>query len=126
MKKIIKQLVFVFVAYYIVSLILFKLNAISYLAFIAFLVSGLINILNSMLSLAAFNLGNNKSNKNFLIYIFGGMVFRLFFILICVFLVLFLLKLSLQGFIFSLFILYFVVLILEVNFYRLKIPEKKI
>jgi hypothetical protein len=125
MRKILKQVAFMFILFYLMVFITFELNIITYKIVQSTLYSGSINLMNIIVSIVAFNYGYDQSNKKFLIYVFGTMVLRMFFILICVFIVVKFINIDQYGFIFSLFILYFVALMLEINFYRLKIKEKK-
>jgi len=91
---------------------------------IASLISGVINISNFLTSIWMFNKGFRKSNKEFLIYTLGGMGIRLFFVLLMVFISIQFLNIDKYGFIFTLVIIYFISLIIEVNYFRKKVSEK--
>ncbi len=69
------------------------------------------------------NLGYNKNNNNFLLFTFGGMVFRMLVMLILIGVIIKFLKVNIFYFIFILFILYFYFLILEI-IYLLKLYNR--
>jgi len=84
-----------------------------------------ITYLNFLLFINFYSFSLKKSNKTFLIFNLGGMTFRLIMILSFVFIVLNYLKVEQYAFIFALYILYFVLLFVEIlivkeSFERLK------
>ncbi|MGE5682127.1 MAG: hypothetical protein ACM34K_14760, partial [Bacillota bacterium] len=81
MKKIINQVLLLFIVAYIGVYALYKFNIVSFDFLSASFYAGIINALNVTASLLAFNYTVNKSNSAFLIFNFGGMVVRLFLLL---------------------------------------------
>jgi len=122
--KAVKQFfISVSIIYFLVLIgLLFKIIDLN--IFIASLISGVINISNFLTSIWMFNKGFRKSNKEFLIYTLGGMGIRLFFVLLMVFISIQFLNIDKYGFIFTLVIIYFISLIIEVNYFRKKVSEK--
>ncbi len=78
------------------------------------LYGGIITTVNFFLGVLSIKLGINKSAKSFLIFFLGGIVLRLFLLLISVFICLKFLELKGNSFIFSVFIFYFFYLIIEI------------
>lgn len=74
----------------------------------------LISTLNFFMGVLSIRFGLDKSDKTFLIVVFGGVILRLFIILILIILVLNFLFVSLNSFIFTTFIFYFYYLIVEI------------
>ncbi|MGE5498000.1 MAG: hypothetical protein ACM3Q2_08025 [Syntrophothermus sp.] len=125
MKKIINQVLILFLVVYITLAILYKNNTVSYAFLSASFYAGLINLLNVAAAVAAFNLSLRKSQNMFLIYNMGGMVARLFILLAIFVIFLKFLNIDEYGFIFTFFVLYFVSLILEINYFRIKAVKNK-
>ncbi len=125
MNNAVKQFSITIVVFYLLAIIALALNILPYKMFIASLVSGVITILNFLASVWAFTRGYRKSNKEFLLYTLGGMVIRLFLVLILVFISIQFLNIDKYGFIFTLVIIYFISLIIEVNYFRKKVSGKK-
>jgi hypothetical protein len=124
-KKIYKQFALVYILVYAFIFLFFFLNTISLNSLNSTFPAGIINLLNSLAAIYAFHKGFNKSSNVFLIYTLGGMLIRLFAMLILIFLTLKYLNIDKLGFIFTLFIIYFINLILEINYFRVRIAEKK-
>ncbi len=124
MNKALKQFIISVSVIYLVIILLFLFKVIDINILVASVVSGVINIGNFLASIWAFNRGFRKSNKEFLIYTLGGMGIRLFFVLLLVFISIQFLNIDKYGFIFTLVILYFISLIIEVNYFRKKVSEK--
>ena len=74
----------------------------------------LISSLNLILGLMSIHFGLAKSDKIFLIVVFGGLVFRLFLMLSLIIMALNFLFVSLNSFIFTTFIFYFYYLLVEI------------
>jgi len=119
-----KQFIIATLVVYSLIILLFLLNVFNTAFLVASAVSGLINIANFLASIWAFNRGFKKSNKEFLIYTLGGMGIRLFFVLLLVFISIQFLNIDKYGFIFTLVLMYFISLIIEVNYFRKKVSEK--
>jgi hypothetical protein len=122
--KVFKQFIISILVVYSLVIILFLLNVINTGILIASALSGLINLVNFLASIWAFNRGFKKPNKEFLIYTLGGMGIRLFFVLLLVFISIQFLNIDKYGFIFTLVLMYFISLIIEVNYFRKKVSEK--
>ena len=125
MKKICKQLVIVYFIFYVLVFTFFIIGLFNYSLIKSSIPSGIINLLNSLAAIIAFQRGFDKSNNVFLLYTLGGMVIRLLLMLLLIFLSLKYLNIDKLGFIFTLVIIYFVNLILEINYFRAKTAEKK-
>jgi hypothetical protein len=124
-KKIYKQFILVYILVYSFIFLSYFLNALTYNSLSSTFPAGVINLINSIAAIFAFQRGFHRSNNVFLLFIFGGMLIRLFIILILVFLTIKYLNIDKLGFIFTLFIIYFINLILEINYFRVRIAEKK-
>ena len=74
----------------------------------------IVSSINFILGILSFRFGLQKSDKIFLIVVFGGLVIRLFITLILILIALKLLLISRNSFIFTTFILYFYYLIVEI------------
>lgn len=102
----------IFVLFLVVFL--FQVGIIDQILTISILYAGGITILNFIVFSFMYVKSVNKKNKNFLIINLGGMVLRLFFVLLTVFIVIKFLKVDVIGFIFTLLILYILFLIAEI------------
>lgn len=125
MKKVLKQLALVYIVIYGLLFLFFFIGVLPFQSLYSSFPSGIINLMNSLAAIYAFHIGFNKSNNKFLIYTMGGMVTRLLLMLLLIFISLKFLNIDKLGFIFTLVIIYFINLILEINYFRLKIAEKK-
>lgn len=74
----------------------------------------LITSINFTLGILSYRFGLEKSDKIFLIVVFGGLFIRLFLMLIMILIAIKLLFVSLNSFIFTTFICYFYYLIVEI------------
>lgn len=124
MKKIINQVLLLFFVSYLTIFVLYKYNVVSYEFLSASFYAGVINALNVTASLLAFNYTLKKSNSSFLIFNMGGMVVRLFLLLAIFLIFLKFLNIDKYGFIFTFFFLYFISLMLEINYFRIKSLRK--
>ncbi len=124
MKKKISQVLIVFAIGYLIIGILYWQGIIDHHRFNStFYASGL-NLFNTFLALLLFQLSYKGNNKNFLIMNLGGMGARLFLVAMSVFIFFKFLNIDKYGFIFTFFIFYFVLLIIEVDFFRRKAELK--
>ena len=82
--------------------------------YFSILYGGIITTTNFILGVLSIKFGVKKSTSSFLIFFFGGMVFRMFLVLIAVFICLKFLEINENSFIFSVFIFYFFYLIIEI------------
>lgn len=92
----------------------FQIGLIHQMLTFSILYAGAITILNFIVFSFMYIKSVNKKNKNFLILNLGGMVLRLFLVLLTVFIVIKFLKVDVIGFIFTLLILYILFLISEI------------
>jgi len=74
----------------------------------------LVSSINFILGILSFRFGLEKSDKIFLIVVFGGLIVRLFLVIILILIALKWLFVSLNSFIFTTFIFYFYYLIVEI------------
>ena len=82
--------------------------------FFSLLYGFLFPTLNFLLGILSIHFGFEKSDKLFLIIVFGGLIVRFFLMLILIVIALKLLFVSLDSFIFTTFIFYFYYLIVEI------------
>lgn len=82
--------------------------------FFSFFYGFLFPTINFFLGFMSIHYGLEKSDKIFLIIVFGGLIIRLFLMLILIVIALKLLFVSLNSFIFTTFIFYFYYLIVEI------------
>jgi len=124
-KKVINQILFLFIIVYICIFALYKSGHVSYEFLNASFYAGVINGLNAVATVLSFNYALGKSGSLFMIYNMGGMVARMFILLIVILILLKFLNIDKYGFIFIFFILYFISLALEINYFRIQVTEKK-
>jgi hypothetical protein len=122
-KKVYKQIVLIYIFVYLFIFLFYFLDTLNQNFLISTFPAGILNLLNSIAAIYAFQRGFNRSNNVFLIYTLGGMLIRLLVMLILVFLTLKYLNIDKLGFIFTLFIIYFINLILEINYFRVRIAK---
>lgn len=125
MKKAVKQFIISTIIIYVLIFIALFVKLININIVIASVVAWFINSMNFVASIWMFNKGFRKPNKEFLIYTLGGMGIRLFFMLILIFISIQFLNIDKYGFIFTLVLIYFINLIIEVNYFRKKVSEKQ-
>ncbi len=77
-----------------------------------------LNFLNSSVAVLFFLLTVNKSNKAFIVFNLGGMVARIFFMIISIIVIIKILKIDINEFILVFFVIYFIQLFLEIRFYN--------
>lgn len=99
---------------FILITILYFLNHLDSQLFSSILWGFLISSLNLLLGLLNIKFGIVKSDKSFLIIVFGGLIFRLFLMLGLIIIALKILFVSLNSFIFTTFIYYFYYLMVEI------------
>jgi hypothetical protein len=91
--------------------------------FYSVLIGSALMIINFLLGYFFIKFGLNKSDKIFIMTLWGGMAFRLIFTLILVFIMLKFLELNPFGFIFSILFFYVFYLIIEILYLNLKKTE---
>ena len=113
-----KYLILFSVLLLLVYLSLYLLNFISSQFFNASLVAIGLNVFNFGFAVFLFHKSLEKSNKSFLFYNLGGLVIRLFILLIAIVLILNSLKIDKYGFILQFFIFYFLLISLEIAIFH--------
>ncbi|MGE5352425.1 MAG: hypothetical protein ACM3P0_10100 [Acidobacteriota bacterium] len=126
MKSVLSQILIVFLGVFVLVFVLFKAGTVSPEFLNASYYGGAINLINILAALYAFNYSVDKGNKTFLLLNMGGMLVRMFLILGSVIIFLKFLNIDKYGFIFTFSILYISLLIVEVNYFRVKITQLKI
>jgi len=121
--KIARNIAGIFGIYLILVFVLFLSDSITSLSLISSLLGAILSLLNIIIAFLLFRFSYPKSNEKFLKFNLGGMFARVALILIAVFLILKFLSIDEYGFIFTLFVLYFVFLIFEITFFA--ISQKK-
>jgi hypothetical protein len=101
-------------------LILYIISEWSYKMFYSALLGTIIVILNFIIGFLFIKFSLSRSDKIFQIMLWGGMVFRLFFILFLVLILLKFLELNTIGFIFSILFFYVFYLIIEILYLNFK------
>jgi len=95
-------------------LLLFQFNIISFDFFKSFILAGVITYLNFLSGYLFMKFSHNRSDNLFLIMIFGGIVLRLFLILLLFFISLKFLDIKTGVFIFVIFFFYVFYLFIEI------------
>lgn len=126
MKKALNQVLVVLLCVFVLLFVLLKTGTISSAFLYASFYGGLINILNVLASLFAFNYSLEKGNKTFLLYNMGGMLLRMLLLLAAILILLKFLNIDKYGFIFTFSILYISFLVVEINYFRVKISQLKV
>ncbi len=124
MNNFTKQIIILYLVIYSIIAVLKYFNFISDLFLISAIYAGLINLLNTIAAIKLFNISLKSGNNFFMIYAMGGMGLRLLLILIIFIIVIKFLKIDEYAFILVFFLIYFILLGLEVLFY-LKNKAKK-
>ena len=112
--------VFVTLSLLIVFFILYLTSVWNYVFFYSALLGAIIAILNFVIGFLFIKFSLSRSNRIFQIMLWGGMLFRLIFILILVLILLKFLELNTIGFIFSILFFYVFYLIIEILYLNLK------
>ena len=112
--------VFVTLASLLLFLILYIISVWNYKMFYSALLGAIIVILNFIIGFLFIKFSLSRSNKIFQIMLWGGMVFRLIFILFLVLILLKFLELNTIGFIFSILFFYVFYLIIEILYLNFK------
>ena len=107
----------------IVALLYFKL-VISQVIFKSILFGSFISIINFLIGLYLIKFSINKSEKTFLISLWGGMLFKLIFGLSIVLISLIFLEINTYGFIFSILFFHIFYLIIEIFYLDLRRKNK--
>jgi hypothetical protein len=102
------------VLFFISIVTLFVSKNLSSELFFSLLYGFIFSTLNFLLGVLSIHFGFEKSDKIFLIIVFGGLVIRLFLMLILIVITLEFLFVRLNSFIFTTFIFYFYYLIVEI------------
>ncbi len=122
-KKIKVPLLFFIVAI-VLSQLLFHFNLISFQILVSLSLGILIPFINFLIFYTLFSQSFNKSNKIFLIFNLGGMVFRLILMLAALFITLKYLNIDVYGFIFVFFLWYVLLLVYEIILIKNKLEKQ--
>jgi hypothetical protein len=95
-------------------LLLYQINIITFDFLKSFIIAGVITYLNFVSGYLFLKFSNKKSDNIFLVMIFGGMLLRLFMILLLVFISLKFLDIKTGVFIFIIFFFYVFYLVVEI------------
>lgn len=118
MNSFVKQIAVFYIVGYVIISILYFTNNISQDFFTSSIYAGLLNLLNAFSAVKLFDISQQKGGgQSFIIYNLGGLVIRLFLLLIIFVLAIKFLNIDKYAFILVFFIFYFVSLVLEVVFY---------
>ncbi len=120
----IKQIYTIYIGFALIFVLLNVFDVIEWNIVEACLLALVINVPATFSAYFFFNKSLGKSNNEFLLFNLGGMMVRLFFLLVVVFIVIKFLNIDKYAFIFLFFIFYFTSLIFEVNYFRVKAKEQ--
>jgi len=112
--------VFVTISSLLVFFILYLTSLWTYTLFYSALIGAIIVVLNFVIGFLFIKFSLSRSNKIFQIMLWGGMLFRLIFILFLVLILLKFLELNTIGFIFSILFFYVFYLIIEILYLNFK------
>lgn len=104
---------------------LYYLEIIHYYFFQASLYAGFLNLANTGLAFLFFEKSYQKENKKFLLYNLGGMIGRMFLLLLAVIIFIKFLNIDKYGFILVFFIFYFILLGIEINHFSKRVKKRK-
>ncbi len=127
-RDIVKNLFYGLTLILIIGAILFfaETNFFSSELFSSFLYASALNLINYVLALVLFAFAQSSSdNRGFLKFALGGMIFRMFLVIFLIFLLIKFLNIQIGDFILTFFIIYFILLILEIRFYLKRIKRNK-
>ncbi|MBT8379244.1 MAG: ATP synthase subunit I [Ignavibacteria bacterium] len=102
---------------------LYYSSVLNFTQFYSILIGALIVLLNFFIGFLFIKFSLDKSNKLFITMLWGGMAFRLVFVLFLVVIMLKFLELNTFGFIFSILFFYVFYLIIEILYLNLKKTE---
>lgn len=122
--RFLRNIVFLLVFLIIINLVLFEFEVIPAPIFYSLLAAQIITFINFIFGVYSIKKGLKQADKSFLLVVFGGMVVRMFFMLLMIIIGLEFLELRTNYFIFSIFLLYFFLLIIEIV-YLIRINPSK-
>lgn len=114
----IKYLIVSFILILSVYLFLYLFNLITPQFFIASLLAVGLNMFNFGIAVTLFEKSLDKSNQSFLFYNLGGLGIRMFILLVAMIFILNSLKIDKYGFILQFFIIYFLLISLEIAIFH--------
>ncbi|MBN1299782.1 MAG: hypothetical protein JW995_01075 [Melioribacteraceae bacterium] len=117
MKKIKIITLFIYFLFITAALVLNITNTVSNELFWAVFAASTLNFINLIMALILYDKSLGKSNKSFLKYNLGGMVLRLFGLLVLILLTLKFLNIDVDGFILLFFVFYFSQLFAEIGYF---------
>lgn len=104
----------------IIFSLLYALYLISSILFVSFLLGIIISTLIFLIGILLINFSINKSNKVFLIALWGGLLIKLILGLLAILITLIFLEINTYGFIFSILFFYIFYLIIEIIYLDLR------
>ncbi len=104
----------------IIFSLLYALYLISSILFVSFLLGIIISTLIFLIGILLINFSINKSNKVFLIALWGGLLIKLILGLLAILITLIFLEINTYGFIFSILFFYIYYLIIEIIYLDLR------
>ena len=125
MKKIIRSLSLIIIAFYLFIAALYVSGFVKGDFVLSSIYAGLLNFLNSFFAFMAFEISYKQNNQIFLIMNLGGMGIRLLFLLIGVLIIIKFLNIDEYGFISLFFIFYFILLTFEIYFLSSKVENRQ-
>jgi len=109
----------------LVFVILFLAGITTFIQFISFILAITLNLINSLLAQHLFRNSLKKGNKQFIIWVLGGMGLRMLFLLSLFAFIIIFLKIDNYAFIFTFLIIYFVSLVWQISTYLKDLKKTK-
>lgn len=117
MSKFLRNIAIFYLSSFIIVLILNYFKIINELRFFSIIYAGILSLINVLAAVLLFRYSYKSRHSSFMIFNFGGIGVRIFFLLIALVLVIKLLNIDKYAFILVFFLFYFISLSLEVVYY---------
>ncbi len=123
MSNFIRNIIIFYLVSFIIILILKYFGIITGLSFLSIIYAGILSLLNVIAAVLLFRFSYKSRHSSFMIFNFGGIGVRIFFLLLAFVLIIKFLNIDKYAFILVFFLFYFISLSLEVVYY-LRITTK--
>ena len=117
MSKFLRNIAIFYLSSFIIVLILHYFKIINELSYFSIIYAGILSLINVLTAVLLFRYSYKSRHSSFMIFNFGGIGVRIFFLLIALVLVIKLLNIDKYAFILVFFLFYFISLSLEVVYY---------
>ena len=126
MREILKTIIYIYFPPYIITYLLKIFDIINITIELSIFLALFLNIINLFLALLFYNFSKNRSTQVFLLFNFGGMGVRIFFLLISFTLSLIFLEIDKYAFILVFLIFYSMSIVFEVRHFNSKKDESSL